>query len=32
MVWKLHIGSIHKRKMPLIPKVGLRTIGLDWRE
>lgn len=24
--------SVHKRKMPLIPKVGLRTIGLDWRE
>src|SRR2546425_7974419 len=24
--------SVHKRKMPLIPKVGIRTIGLDWRE
>jgi len=24
--------SVHKRKMPLIPKVGVRTIGLDWRE
>ncbi|MFQ6013114.1 MAG: NAD(+) synthase [Thermoplasmata archaeon] len=24
--------SIHKRKMPLIPKVGIRTVGLDWRE
>ena len=32
MVWKLHLSSTHKRKMPLIPKVGLRTIGLDWRE
>jgi NAD+ synthase len=32
MVWKLYTGSIHKRKMPLIPKVGVRTIGLDWRE
>ncbi|MDD1743502.1 MAG: NAD+ synthase [Methanomassiliicoccales archaeon] len=32
MVWKMHIGSVHKRKMPLIPKIGLRTIGLDWRE
>ncbi len=31
-VWKMHIGSVHKRKTPLIPKVGLRTIGLDWRE
>ena len=27
-----HLNSVHKRKMPLIPKVGLRTIGLDWRE
>lgn len=25
-------ASVHKRKMPLIPKVGARTIGLDWRE
>jgi len=25
-------NSVHKRKMPLIPKVGMRTIGLDWRE
>ena len=25
-------ASIHKRKMPLIPKVGIRTVGLDWRE
>ena len=24
--------GVHKRKMPLIPKVGIRTIGLDWRE
>ena len=24
--------TVHKRKMPLIPKIGLRTIGLDWRE
>jgi len=22
----------HKRRMPPIPKVRLRTIGLDWRE
>lgn len=22
----------HKRRLPPIPKVGLRTIGLDWRE
>jgi NAD+ synthase len=25
-------SSVHKRKMPLIPKVGIRTVGLDWRE
>lgn len=27
-----HLTSVHKRKMPLIPKLGLRTIGIDWRE
>lgn len=25
-------ASVHKRKPPLIPKVGIRTVGLDWRE
>ncbi len=25
-------ATAFKRKMPLIPKVGVRTIGLDWRE
>lgn len=24
--------NVHKRKMPLIPKMGIRTLGLDWRE
>jgi NAD+ synthase len=24
--------TVHKRKMPLIPKIGIRTLGLDWRE
>ena len=24
--------SVHKRKPPLIPKIGIRTFGLDWRE
>lgn len=24
--------AIHKRKPPLIPKIGVRTVGLDWRE
>jgi NAD+ synthase len=32
MIWEKHLASVHKRKMPLIPKVGIRTIGLDWRE
>jgi len=27
----VHLTS-HKRKLPLIPKLGLRTVGLDWRE
>src|SRR6266704_2743434 len=31
-VQKLVTSTVHKRKMPLIPKVGARTIGLDWRE
>ncbi len=25
-------ASAYKRKMPLIPKLGIRTLGLDWRE
>ena len=25
-------ANAHKRKMPLIPKIGIRTFGLDWRE
>jgi NAD+ synthase len=25
-------ASVHKRKTPLIPKLGVRTVGLDWRE
>ena len=25
-------ASVHKRKPPLIPKLGVRTVGLDWRE
>jgi NAD+ synthase len=30
-VKKMRIKSQHKRRTPLIPKVGLRTPGLDWR-
>ncbi len=25
-------ANVHKRKTPLIPKIGVRTFGLDWRE
>jgi NAD+ synthase len=32
MVWRRYLDTVHKRKAPLIPKVGSRTIGLDWRE
>lgn len=31
-VERLVAASVHKRKMPLIPKIGVRTFGLDWRE
>ncbi|MEM2900062.1 MAG: hypothetical protein QXT63_04665 [Thermoplasmata archaeon] len=24
--------SWHKRNMALIPKIGIRTIGIDWRD
>ncbi|RLF62511.1 MAG: NAD(+) synthetase, partial [Thermoplasmata archaeon] len=30
-VKRRRILSQHKRRMPLIPKVGVRTPGLDWR-
>lgn len=31
-VERLVDAGVHKRKMPLIPKLGVRTFGLDWRE
>lgn len=31
-VERLVESNVHKRKMPLIPKIGIRTFGLDWRE
>jgi NAD+ synthase len=31
-VWSKYLATVHKRKMPLIPKIGIRTLGLDWRE
>ena len=27
----MRINSQHKRRSPLIPKIGIRTSGLDWR-
>jgi len=27
----LRIKTQHKRRTPLIPKIGIRTVGLDWR-
>ncbi len=32
MIRKKHRSTVHKRKMPLVPKIGVRTLGLDWRE
>lgn len=32
MVARKNNATRHKRRMPLIPKLGLRTIGCDWRE
>ncbi|MBM4237371.1 MAG: NAD+ synthase, partial [Euryarchaeota archaeon] len=29
-VWNKHRATVHKRKMPLIPKTGVRTLGLVW--
>ena len=31
-VERMVAANVHKRKMPLIPKLGIRTFGLDWRE
>jgi NAD+ synthase len=28
---KMRITSQHKRRFPLVPKIGVRTPGLDWR-
>lgn len=30
-IHQMRVKSQHKRNMPLIPKIGLRSIGLDWR-
>ena len=30
-VKKMRVKSQHKRRTALIPKIGLRTPGLDWR-
>lgn len=28
---RMRVHSQHKRRMPLIPKLGLRSVGVDWR-
>jgi NAD+ synthase len=28
---KMRVKSQHKRCSPLIPKIGIRTSGIDWR-
>lgn len=30
-VKNMRVKSQHKRRTPLIPKIGVRTVGLDWR-
>jgi len=30
-IHKMRIKSQHKRRAPLIPKIGIRTVGIDWR-
>jgi NAD+ synthase len=30
-VWRRVLGTEHKRRMPTIPRVSMRTVGLDWR-
>lgn len=32
MVRAMHLRTVHKRKTPLVPKLGIRTLGIDWRE
>ena len=31
LIHKMRVRSQHKRRTPLIPKIGIRTPGLDWR-
>ena len=30
-VWRRVVATEHKRRTPIVPRIGLRTIGLDWR-
>mgnify|MGYP005836585765 CR=1 FL=1 len=30
-IHNMRVKSQHKRRTPLIPKIGIRTVGLDWR-
>jgi NAD+ synthase len=31
-IWRMHIATKHKRRMPRVAKVGIRSVGVDWRE
>ena len=30
-IHNMRVKSQHKRRTPLIPKIGIRTVGIDWR-
>ncbi len=30
-VWRRVVGTEHKRRTPVVPRVSMRTLGLDWR-
>ena len=30
-VWRRVVSTEHKRRTPVVPRVSMRTIGLDWR-
>lgn len=30
-VWRRVLNTEHKRKPPIVPRVSMRTLGIDWR-
>jgi len=30
-VWRRVLNTEHKRKMPIVPRISMRTLGIDWR-